>query len=387
MSGHESAKTILLFANTGWYLYNFRLSLAHAIREAGYHPVLASPMDNYVAKLQDDGFEWFPLEITRRGVNPIIESASILRIFLLYRKLRPTILHHFTIKPVIYGSLAARIAGIPAVVNSVTGLGYLFGEGNLRRGFLQRIIQFPYRIALSGYNTRVIFQNQSDLDKLRSLGLIRDDKAVIIPGSGVDITRFRPTPEPPGPPVVVLIARMLWDKGIGELIAAVRLLRNQGIIVHARLVGAPDPGNPTSIPVNQIEAWVDEGLIEWMGHQDDIPSIIASAHIIVLPSYSEGIPRSLIEAAASGKPIIASDIPGCREVVKPGVNGLLIPPHDPVALADALADLISDPLRRQMMGQEGRKIAVGRLSASRIASQTLDVYHSLLKENEQHAIQ
>jgi glycosyltransferase involved in cell wall biosynthesis len=377
---------IVLFANTTWYLYNFRISLARALRARGDEVVLLSPEDRYAAALRDEGLGWEAFEFDRRGLNPVIEASVIVRLIARYRGLRPDLVHHFTLKPVLYGSLAALLAGRPAVVNSITGMGYLALARGLQGRTLQLITRALYRGFLPRRSSKVIFQNQSDLDRFLEAGLVPKASAVVIAGSGVDLGRFRVTPEPEGEPVVLMASRMLWDKGASELVEASRLLRSRGFEAKVILAGQPDTGNPNTISEEQLREWDAEGFVEWLGHQDSMPELYARAHVVVLPtSYGEGLPRSLVEAAACGRAIVASDVPGCREAVADGVNGILVRPHDPEGLADAIEALLRDPARRAAMGRKGRERAEREFSDEQIVSKTLEVYDELLPRRSREA--
>jgi glycosyltransferase involved in cell wall biosynthesis len=367
---------IILFANTDWYLYNFRLALAQALHERGDQVTLVSPNGPYTARLQELGFRWIQFPMARRNLNPLLEAITILRLARLYRCVKPELVHHFTVKCVLYGSLVSRLLGIRSVVNSVTGLGYIFTEGDgSRRRWLRRIVKLLYRILLR--RTYVIFQNPDDQAIFIQNDLIDPQRVALIRGSGVDILRFSPRPEEEGLPVVILPARLLWDKGVAEFVQAAHLLRAEGIQARFALVGDSDPENPSSVPLAQIQEWEREAVIEWWGWVEDMAEIYAKAHIVCLPSYREGLPKTLIEAAACGRPIIASDVPGCREVVRSDENGLLVPSHDPLALADAVRLLVKNPSLRREMGTRGREIAVKEFSTVQIISQTLSVYQSL----------
>ncbi len=368
---------VVLSANTDWYLYNFRLALAQAIRDAGASVLLLSPSGPYVEKLEKEGFRWKPLKMSRRGLNPFAEFATLLNFISHYRSEQPDLVHHFTIKPVLYGSLAARILGIPAVVNAVTGLGYIFVNPGRLAAFLRVLVKPFYRIALPSRQSKVVFQNQRDRDVFVHEGLVPADRAVIIAGSGVDPDRFKPGLEAPGDPVILLASRMLWDKGIAELIEAVGKLRLRGLAFKTVLVGGVDEGYPASVPEEYLKAWQEEGIIEWLGHQDDMPRIMANAHIVVLPSYGEGLPRVLIEACAAGKAVVTTDVPGCRDIIEHGVNGLLVQPRDALALADALGQLVLDEQMRKDMGKAGRKIMLERYTSDHINRLTFDVYQEI----------
>lgn len=376
-SGAAAVTRLLLFANTGWYLFNHRLSLARAAREAGYDVSLASPADAYVQRLQAEGFPWHEVSLDRRGMNPLREAVAITSIRRLYDRVQPDVVHHFTIKPVIYGTYAARRCGTPAIINSVTGLGYVFLQNGPRSAPLQGLTRLLYRAVLAADNVRVIFQNPQDRHLFVGSGWLKEDAAVLIPGSGVDVNRFQPRPEPAGTPLAVYVGRMLWDKGIGELAEAARILARRNVPGSIVLVGMPDEGNPASISEDQLSTWQNEGLLDWWGQRDDMPDVYAASAVVVLPSYGEGLPRTLIEAAASGRAMIATDIPGCREVVDDGINGILVPVKNPGALADAIEELWKQPERRREMALAARKKAVAHFSDALVADRTIDVYRSL----------
>jgi glycosyltransferase involved in cell wall biosynthesis len=365
---------ILLFANTDWYLYNFRLALAQALRDRGDEVVLVSPDGIYASRLQELGFRWVCFPMVRSGLNPLVEISTIVRLLKLFRKEKPVLVHNFTVKCVLYGSLACRLLGIRAVVNSVTGLGYVFMEGGRTRRWIRRFIMKFYRLVMR--RTWVIFQNPDDRSIFLENNLVIPEKVSLIRGSGVDNQRFRPQPEPDGIPVVILPARLLWDKGVGEFVEAARRVQTDGLHARFVLVGDSDPENPAAVPVAQVREWEKEGVIEWWGWREDMNEVYAQAHIICLPSYREGLPKTLIEAAACGRPIITSDVPGCREIVRTGENGLLVPTHDIAALAAALKLLIQDPNMRHALGFCGRKIAEEEFSMELILAQTLNAYHS-----------
>ncbi len=374
---------ILLFANTTWYLYNFRLGLARAAREAGHEIILVGPPDEYGARLADIGFQWIPLQLRRRSLNPVVEVATVLRCARLYRRLQPELVHHFTIKPVVYGTQAARLARVPRVVNSIAGLGYAFLQRGLGGSVLRTIAVALYRAALRGRSVRAVFENESDLEEFVRWRIVQREHAVVIPGTGVDLAQYAPVPEPDGIPVVLLASRMLWDKGIGDFIEAARTLKQAGIDARFVLAGGPDPGNPSSIPETQLRQWEAEGLAEWLGQREDMPALYAASSVVVLPSQREGLPRTLVEAAASARPIVASDVPGCRDVVEDGVNGLLVPPGNPVALARAIELLLANPERRRQMGERGREKAERDLADGPVNASTLRIYERLLAHDRE----
>jgi glycosyltransferase involved in cell wall biosynthesis len=310
-------------------------------------------------------------------MHPLRELGSVQRLTRILKDLRPALLHNIAQKPVLYGTLAARLAGVPAVVNGVAGMGYLFSSDAPRARVVRRLVGGAYRALLAAPNVRVLVQNPDDQGQIRRLTGV---EPVLIPGSGVDLARFVPRPEASGAVVVVLASRMLWDKGVGEFAAAARLLKGRGSPARFVLVGKPDPGNPTSVGEEQLRDWDREGCIEWWGYRADMPAVLAQAHIACLPSYyREGLPKFLIEAAAAGLPLVTTDATGCREAVEAGQNGLLVPPRDAPALAQALDRLIGDADLRQRFGTRSREIAQARFDATRVHAATLAVYRELLE--------
>ena len=371
-------RRIVLVANTDWYLYNFRLSLARKLRDRGWDVHLVSPEGPYVERLRAEGFPWVGLALSRRGVFLPAEALTVLQMTSLYRKLRPEVVHHHTLKAVLYGSLAARWAGVPHIVDSVTGLGYVFLSHQAAARLLRGLVLLGLRQALASPRVHVVFENSGDRDFFAARGLVRPLQHSLIEGVGVDLNLYRFSPEPEGPPVVVLASRMLWDKGVGDFVEAVRRLRVRLPTARFALVGAPDVGNPSSIPIEQIQSWVDEGIVEWWGHRHDMPNVFAQSHIVVLPSRGEGVPSVLLEAAASGRPVVATDIPGCRDVVVEGETGSLVPPGEVKALTEALATLMGDPDLRKKMGSRARARAQERFDQEEVNVKTIAIYERLL---------
>jgi glycosyltransferase involved in cell wall biosynthesis len=368
---------VCLVANTDWYLYNFRLALAKELRSVGWDVVMISPPGLYVSKFAEEGFRWVEWQVDRRGLNIYHEVKSILRLARIYSKEHPLLAHHHTIKPVIYGSFAARIRKVPCIVNSITGLGYLFLHSGWQGKVLRAFVLPLYRMALKQHNIRVIFENAVDRNFFLHNHLIHESQSSIIEGVGVDVDRYLPQPEVEGVPLVVMPTRLIWDKGVGELVDAARILHKR-LSIRIALVGMPDPGNPTNIDETQLQEWIAEGLVEYWGFRLDMDEVYHQAHIVCLPSYREGLPTVLIEAAAAGRPIVASDVPGCCEVVDQGENGLLVPPGDPGALAEALALLAEDSALRHKMGAAGRLKAVNQFANNKVIAATLKVYSDLL---------
>jgi len=370
---------IILLANTDWYLYNYRLALAGTLRGQGNDVLLLSPDGPYAPLIQRAGFRWMLVHLSRRGINPFIELSAIWQIWRLYRREKPDLVHHFTIKCVLYGSTAAHLAGVKCIINAITGLGYLFSYHNFFTKIARPMVRALYKLLLK--HTRVIFQNQNHLEYFIHNRLVSADHAVIIPGSGVDMSVYRPPKGKREDGLVVLPARMLWDKGVGEFVSAAELVRKAGNRARFALVGDVDVGNPASIPAERLRQWQESGLVEWWGWRNEMISIYQKASIVCLPSYGEGLAKSLIEAAACGCPLIASDIPGCREVVRDGENGVLVPPKESRSLAEALLRLLSDTPLRKQMEKASRKLAETEFSIEKVNRQTILVYNSVTLGN------
>ena len=373
---------VVLYANTEWYLYNFRRSLAFALRDAGHEVLLVSPPGPYGAKLEALGFRWVPAPMERRSLNPLKEAALLVWLMRLFRQEQVDVVHGFTIKCAVYGSLAARLAGVPARVNAVAGMGYVFISNDLKARVLRPLVRALLKLALDGRGARLILQNPDDVALFAQARLVDADSVRLIPGSGVNCERFAPAPARVGGGAlrVVLPARLLWDKGLAELIEAVRLLRAQQVPLAVFLAGDPDPGNPAAVPVSTVEGWVKEGLVSWLGHVDDMPGLFHSMDAVVLPSYREGLPKGLIEAGACGLPLITTDVPGCREVVTHEVDGLLVPVKDAGALAVAMRRLVEDPALCVRLGAAARAKALALFDERIVVANTLAVYAELLPQ-------
>jgi glycosyltransferase involved in cell wall biosynthesis len=371
----------ILVANTDWYLFNFRRSLANFLKDKGYEVVLISPSGPYVPRLQEAGFRWLAWEVGRQTLSPWREFNAYRRLIQLYRLERPDLTHHFTIKPVLYGTLAARRSGVKAITNSITGRGYVFLSNKASTRVLRFFVRIFYRQVLRSPNCAAIFENQADLDFFTNQDLIPSERAFLIQGVGIDAEHFTPVPEPEGIPVVLLPARMLWDKGVGVLVEAARILQDK-IPARFVLIGEPDTGNPANISRTVLEGWVAEGIVEWWGWQQDMKAAYAASHIVTLPSMGEGVPTVLLEAAACARPIVTTNTPGCRDVVKDGISGLIVPPNDPPALADALYKLLIDPNLRGRMGAAGRQLVLHGYTQAQVNQANFEVYCSLISQVE-----
>lgn len=382
---------IILFANTEWYLFNFRLSLAKALQAQGHEVLLISPPGEYGARLQALGFRWEALPMDRKSLNPLQELRLLAYLCQLYRREQPALVHHFTIKCVVYGSIAALVARVPARVNAVAGMGYVFTNQALKARLLRPVVRGLMRLVLNGRGARLILQNNDDMAAFANAGLARPELTRLVMGSGVDLTRFLPraplakesqVAHDAQPTRVLLAARLLWDKGIAEYVEAARQLKTKGLPIRFLLAGAPDPGNPAAIPQATLDGWQTEGLIELLGQVSDMAALFASADMVVLPSYREGLPKSLIEAAACALPLVTTDAPGCREVVTHEVDGLLVPVKDASALANAIERLHQNPALARQLGLAARTRALREFDERIVIRQTLAVYGELL--GEQH---
>lgn len=355
-----------------WYFVSHRLPLALAARKAGFDVTVVTRCSGAHRAIEAAGVSVMPFVMHRHGLNPLTLLREALELAGIFRRLRPDIVHHVALRPVVVGGLAARLAGVPAVVSAVAGMGYVFTD--TRRVWLAAIMRRLLRFVLA--RGRVIVQNPDDFAALAAL-TGAPSRIRLIPGAGVDVETFSPAAPPAGPVCIVLAARMLWDKGVGEFVAAAEMLAGEGIEARFLLAGAPDPGNPAAVPEATLRSWHGRWGVEWIGHQADMVALYRSAHIACLPSYREGLPKALLEAAACGLPIVTTDAPGCREVVRHEDNGLLVPAKDARALASAIGRLLDHPEERQKMGARGRTRVLEEFSQERIIEASLAVYREV----------
>jgi glycosyltransferase involved in cell wall biosynthesis len=369
---------LLYLITEDWYFWSHRLDLAKAAQAAGFDVAIATRVTDHGDEIRREGFRLLPISLVRRSRNPIRECASIQELISLYSRERPHIVHHVALKPILYGAWAAWWAKIPVVINAFAGLGYTFTDRHDHATFLQSVLTWGLKAAVRLNRSMIICQNADDRNWLHERGIATFGQTSIVAGSGVNTEAFTITDPPQGLPIVLLPARMLWDKGIGEFVQAARLLQGKGIRAKFVLVGRCDDDNPAAIPQNQLDEWVREGTVEWWGHREDMARVYAGASLVVLPSYREGLPKVLLEAAACGKSLIATDVPGCRDAVRHQVNGLLVPVRDATALARAIEALLADQPMRERMGKAGRELIVREFSVARITAQMVALYRELL---------
>lgn len=370
---------ILLFVvNIPEFFLSHRLPLAIGARNAGFTVHIATGLGSACQEITKLGFEHHLLPISRSGRNPFADLRTLWGLYRLMRTISPDLVHLVTIKPVLYGGLMARFSRVPAMVAAISGLGTVFVDHNQKRSWIRRGVEWLYRLALGHPNAKVIFQNPDDRAALTHMGAVRKDRTALIRGSGVSLAAYPMRPEPEGVPVVTMAARLLRDKGVEEFVEAARLLRARGVIAQFWLAGSPDPGNVTSLSSMTVDEWLAEGVVTPLGHVCDVAGLFARSNIVVLPSYREGLPKVLIEAAACGRAVVTTDVPGCRDAITPNVTGFLVPVRDATKLADAIQVLIENPGRRVAMGKQGRALAEREFTIEHVVNEHLAIYQDLL---------
>lgn len=371
---------ILMVVNNPAFFLSHRLPIALAAQEAGHDVHIVTMDGEAVQTILAAGLKHHVLPMSRSGTNPWQELKTILFLYRLFRQEQADLVHLVTIKPVLYGGIAARLAKVKAVVYAISGLGFIFTRQRKGLDVLKTAAINLYKLALAHPNSKVIVQNQDDKSVLQTIGALRDNQAVVIKGSGVDMQEFAATPEPMEPVVVTMAARLLKDKGVMEYAEAARLAHAAGDHTTIwQLAGSLDPGNPASL--NEAELEQIAAYLKVLGERRDIAHLYAQSHIIVLPSYREGIPKSLLEAAASARPIVTSDVPGCRDTIIPHISGELVPVKDAQALSAAVQALAQDKAKRQAMGEAGRTLAEQEFALPIIVAQHLSLYQELLRKS------
>lgn len=366
-------KTIAIVINTSWNIYNFREGLLRAFQDSGYHVIAIAPFDDYAEKLEDLGFEYHNININNKGTNPVEDVKLIWAFYQLYKRVKPDVLLLYTIKPNVYGTVAARLAGIP-VISNISGLGTVF----LDHSFSSKVARLLYKIALR-FPAKVFFQNSEDRALFIHSKLVAEDKTGLLPGSGIDTDKYTPIDNERAnfPLSFLFIARLVKDKGLVEFVDAARILKKKYPTVQFNVLGAFYPGNPTAITEDEMVSWEQEGVVKYLGVSNDVPSLIARADCVVLPSYREGLSRVLLEAASMAKPIVTTDVPGCRNVVDDGVNGFLCKVKDAQDLALQMERMIHlDDDQRIEMGWKGREKVVKEFDESIV----IEEYQRVVRE-------
>lgn len=374
-------KKIAFVVNNLDFFVSHRMVIGLALINRGFDVHVIAP-GTCPVQLADKGFKFHSVEMSRKGMNPFAELATIFALKRLFKQIKPDLVHLVTIKPYLYGGVAARLAWVPAVVSAVAGLGTVFIDGSLKAKAIRAVLWFFYHFAFGHKNQHVIFQNSNDASLLSKWMGLSANKIVLIRGSGVDLKQCQFIDEPNGIAVVTLVARLLVDKGVCEFVEAARILKSRAVDARMCLVGDVDVGNRTSVTETQLAEWVDAGIIEAWGYRSGINQVYSESNIACLPSYREGLPKSLVEAAACGRAVVTTDVPGCRDAIEPDVTGLLVPIRDAGALADAIEDLIKHPEKRKAMGKAGRALAEREFAIEKVIDAHMQVYDALLNHAE-----
>ena len=376
----RSRPKLLFFVSVDWFFCSHFMGRALAAKNAGYEVLVLTQVFEHGDQIAQSGLRLIPLELDRRGLNPFSMLKSLAQIFRIYRREHPNLVHHIAIKPILLGTIVARLLGIRNIVNAIVGMGYLSTSDRLSVRLLRPILNLSFRVLLNPAGSRVVFENKDDLLSLVAQGYVRESDAILIRGAGVATSKIQPSGDITELPMVVLVARLLWDKGIGEYVDAARLLQQRGVKARFVIVGGADFGNRGSIDQLTIQAWKKEGLVEFWGFRTDIPQVLSEATIACLPSYREGLPKFLLEAMASSLPCVTTDVPGCREAVRNGDNGLLVPKKDVSALAEAVEYLIGNPVVASKMGARGRERVEQEFSDKLVNESTLSLYQAMLTQ-------
>lgn len=372
--------TAIFVISEDWYYWSHRRVLARELMEQGYQVILVTRVNSLREEIEADGVRLIDLSLSRASFNVLRDFKYVKTLYELYRRERPDLVYHVAFKPVLYGAIAARLARVPHRVNAIAGMGVLFSNHRISTRIVRWIVMRAFSVLFNRPECTLIVQNQSDFGRLQKRLRLLDQRICLIRGAGVDIRQFTPRSDEDAAadssdgPVITHVSRLIRDKGIEELALASRELKRRGLRFRLQVVGEADMNHVRPISPAEIMAWQDEGLLEWKGHSDDIATIYQESDIAVLASYSEGLPKSLLEACACGLPIVTTDNPGCREVVEHGRNGLIVPVRDHLALADALQKLIENPEMRRQMGEQSRERAVNEFSLELIVEQTMKVF-------------
>jgi glycosyltransferase involved in cell wall biosynthesis len=374
-SGSQQQKTLLFIVNVDWFFISHRLPIALQAIKEGYQVHLACAITDQKQYLEEQGITVHPLPLHRSSSTPLGESKAFLAIFKLIRQLNPRIVHSVTIKPVLYGGIVARLLNPPQKVFSISGLGFVFTSQGFVSVLRRLVVAGLYKLALGGKASDIIVQNNSDEQTLKDIKALQNNRITLIKGSGINLENYPSTPEPQGKPVILLVARLLKDKGVLEFAQAAKILQRKGIDARMCLVGDLDPENPNSLTSEELQKLRTLKNIELWGYRNDIPQVMAAANIITLPSYREGLPKCLIEAAASQRAIVTTNVPGCRDAIIPNKTGVLVPPRNPSALAEAIEQLITNTKLRSEMAQHGREWATNAFNIKDVIDTHMNIYN------------
>lgn len=380
----EEKPKLLYLVTEDWYFCSHRLSLARKAKNKGYDIVVVTRVTHHKEQIEKEGFRLIPIPFIRRSKDILHELSTLIKIVRIYKEERPDIVHNIGIKPVLYGTWATKFIKIPIVINLLAGLTEKFHPNEWKSSLIRKMVNLAYRVGYLGVNAFTVFQNPADMNNFLKQGVVEKEKVQLIRGSGVDTEIFSPSQEPEGIPVIVLASRLIWEKGVGEFVEASTLLKAGGTHCRMVLVGDCDPDSTGSVPQEQLKKWHSEGIIEWWGHKDNMAEVFSKTHIACLPSYHEGTPRVLLEAASCGKPIVTTDVPGCRQIIKDNEGGFIVPIKNPQALAESIRTLVDNPELRMKMGKRGREIIISEFSDDIIIGQTMALYERLLLNNGLH---
>jgi glycosyltransferase involved in cell wall biosynthesis len=375
----DEKRTLIFLVTEDWYFWSHRLPMARAAQQAGFDVAVATRITAHGARIEAAGFRLIPMRWRREEIGPWASLAAIAEIYRLYRRERPFMVHHIAHKAAILGGIAALLARVPRIVSFIAGVGYMGTSRSRHAQLVGAAARFLWPVLLLRRHCRVIVQNDDDRAVIEALRPSAADRITVIRGSGVDLDHFKPLPEPPSPPVTVAyVGRMIAIKGVATLVEAQRSLCAEGIALQLLLVGTPDLANPSSFDEATLRAWSKLPGIVWCGHREDVREIWATAHIAALASEGgEGVPMTLLEAAAVGRAIVATDVPGNRDVARNGINAILVPPGDADALAAALKTLASDPARRRSYAAAGRSLVAEGFSEEAVRAATVALYRAL----------
>jgi glycosyltransferase involved in cell wall biosynthesis len=385
-AGVRARPKVLFLASEDRFFWGHPLPVARAALRNGYEVVVATVSHSYSQQIHDEGFRQIPLRFKRNSSSPLDELMALRQLRKIYSEEQPDIVHHLSLKSVLYGSIAARVGREIRAINAVTGLGYLAASSSWKARILGPVIWSVCRFFLTSPNQRVLVENFEDGEFVAEKLKVSRERIIVTRGAGVDVNIFQPSPEPTGIPVVLFASRMLWIKGVAEFCEAARLLHARGIKARFVLAGDTDSANPASIPRQKLLDWQASGDVEWWGNRADMPQVYQAVNLVCLPSHGgEGIPKVLMEAAACGRALVTTNVPGCRDVVQDGLNGIVVPRRSPEGLAGAIEQLLADSRMRMQMGKQSRELAVRDFSQEAVVRHVLALYDELLHSGEAQA--